>query len=279
MRIEDYPAQEPVPEGLRFIHESLMRMASGIHGHEHRYGDDPSQSLIVYPAAEAGGPVLLFLHGGGWTNGYKEEMAFLAPPFNAAGFSLISASYRLAPRHVFPSNFEDVADSVAMAWQLAETYGYARDGLFIGGHSAGGHLASLLATRADWQAPRGLPGGVIKGCLPISGSYDFTPGSGSSVRPRFLGALGLFNEVGASPIFHLDGRAAPFFIAHGSDDLPHLKVQSEKFAMVARARGIQVDMMEVDGVNHATILLTAAEPDRAWLALATKWMRAVLDAG
>ncbi|ATE64675.1 alpha/beta hydrolase [Rhizorhabdus dicambivorans] len=266
-----------MPEGLRFIHETLMRMADGIGGHEHRYGDDPSQSLIVYPAARPNGPVLLFLHGGGWTNGYKEEMAFLAPPFNAAGVTLVSAGYRLAPRHVFPSNFNDVADAVAMAWRLAEVHGHNRDALFVGGHSAGGHLASLLATRDDWQAPRGLPGNVIRGCLPISGSYDFTPGAGSSVRPRFLGPPGLFNEVAASPIFQLSDRAAPFLIAHGSDDLPHLKVQSEKFALVARAKGVPVEALEVDGVNHATILLTAADPDKPWLAAAVAWMRTRLD--
>lgn len=274
MQIDDYPPQEPVPEGLKFVHETLMERAEGIEGQEHSYDDDPSQSLIVYPCAEPGRPVLIFMHGGGWTNGYKEEMAFLAPPLNAAGFTLVSSSYRLAPKSVFPSNFEDAADAVAMVWGLAPAYGYDRSALFVGGHSAGGHLASLLATRADWQAPRGLPRDVIKGCVPISATYDFTPGAGSSVRPRFLGPLGLFNEVKASPIFQLDDQAPPFFITHGSEDFPHLMVQAEKFAMVALAKGIAVETLEVQGANHITVMLTAADADKPWLASATKWMHA-----
>ncbi len=276
MQIEAYPPQEPIPERLRFLHESLMHLADQIEGQDYNYGNDPSQSLTVYPCARAGSPVLLFMHGGGWTNGYKEEMAFLAPPLNAAGFTLISSSYRLAPKYVFPCNFDDVADAVAMTWSLAETHGYDRDALFLSGHSSGAHLASLLATRSDWQALRGLPEDVIKGCVPISGTYDLTPGSGASMRPRFLGPLGVFNEVAASPIFQLDDHAPPFFITFGSQDLPHLMVQAEKFAMVARSKGVGVETLEVDGANHATVLLTAAEMDKPWLTLATEWMRVVV---
>ena len=276
MRIEQYPLQEPVPEGLKFFHENLMKMATGIEGHEYYYGDDPSQSLIIYPCAQPGSPVLLFMHGGGWTNGYKEEMAFLAPPFNTAGFTFVSSSYRLAPKNVFPSNFHDVADGVKRIWDLAEEHGYDRNAIFVGGHSAGGHLASLLATRTDWQAPRGLPDDVIKGCLPISGTYDFTPGSGSSVRPRFLGPQGVFNEVNASPVFQLGDHAPPFFVAHGSQDIPHLIVQAEKFVMVARSKGISVETLEVDGANHATVLLTAVETGQPWFPAVTEWMRAIM---
>lgn len=277
MLISDYPQQEPPTETLLFLHGRLIALAAGIEGHEHRFGDDPSQSLIVYPAADPGSPVLIFMHGGGWTNGYKEEMAFLAPVLNAAGFTLVSSSYRLAPRHVFPVQRDDAAEAVALTCQLAGQYGYDRNAIFIGGHSAGGHLASLLAVTFAWQQERGLPVDVIKGCLPISGTYDFTPGSGLSMRPRFLGPEGLFNEVLASPIFQLGDSAPPFHITYGAKDFPHLMVQSEKFAMVLRARGVSVDTLEVPDATHGTVLLMAAEQDKPWLHAATRWMQAVLS--
>lgn len=276
MLIQDYPPQEPPTETLLFLHGRLMALAEGIAGDEHRYGDDPSQSLIVYPAAEPGSPVLVFMHGGGWTNGYKEEMAFLAPALNAAGFTLVSNSYRLAPRYVFPATADDAADALALIWRLGEHYGYDRDAIFIGGHSAGGHLASLLSVTSDWQERRGLPADIIKGCLPISGTYDFTPGCGLSMRPRFLGPEGLFSEVKASPIFRLGDSAPPFLIAYGTKDFPHLVVQSEKFAMVLRARGLPADTVAVPDATHGTVLLMAAEADKPWLPAATRWMRAVL---
>ncbi|HEY0686100.1 MAG TPA: alpha/beta hydrolase [Steroidobacter sp.] len=276
MLIRDYPPQEPKSEVLLFLHDKLMGLAEGIAGHEHSYGDDPSQSLIVYPASDPGSPVLIFMHGGGWTNGYKEEMAFLAPVLNAAGFTLVSNSYRLAPKHVFPANFDDAADAVAATWRLAQQYGYDRDAIFIGGHSAGGHLSTLLSVTSDWQPARGLPLDVIKGCLPISGTFDFTPGCGLSMRPRFLGPQGIFNEVKASPIFRVGDRSPPFFITYGAKDFPHLMVQSEKFAMVLRAKGIAAETFEVPEATHGTVLLMAAEKDKPWFAAAVRWMRTVL---
>jgi arylformamidase len=276
MLISDYPPQEPPTEVLVFLHGRLMELADGIEGQEHSYGEDPSQSLTVYPAKEPGSPVLVFMHGGGWTNGYKEEMAFLAPVLNTAGFTLVSNSYRLAPKNVFPANFDDAADAVAATWKLAERYGYDRDAIFVGGHSAGGHLSSLLSVTSDWQAQRALPLGVIKGCLPISGTFDFTPGCGLSMRPRFLGPQDIFNEVKASPIFRLGDRSPPFFITYGSKDFPHLMVQSEKFAMVLRAKGLSAETLEVPEATHGTVLLMAAEEGKPWLSAASRWMRAVL---
>ncbi|KRB80641.1 hypothetical protein ASE00_16495 [Sphingomonas sp. Root710] len=275
MRIDAYPPQEPLPEVARRFHETLMARAEGIEGDEYSYGADPSQSLIVFPCEKPGGPVLLFMHGGGWTNGYKEQMAFLAPPLNAAGFTLVSSSYRLAPNHVFPANFDDAADAVARTWRLAATHGYDRDRLFVGGHSAGGHLAALLAVRSDWQAQRGIPGQSVKGCLPISATFDFTPGSGSSVRPRFLGPEGVFNEVAASPIFQLGSGAPPFLVAYGEEDFAHLRTQAAKFVMVARAKGVPVDMLEIAGANHVDALLMATRADKPWMGTATAWMHAV----
>lgn len=279
MRIEDYPPQEPPTDTLLFLHGRLMALAENIVGDEQSYGTadaDPSQSLIVYPCSQPNSPVLIFMHGGGWTNGYKEEMAFLAPVLNEAGFTLVSASYRLAPKYVFPAQFNDVADAVALVYRLAEKHGYSRDTIFIGGHSAGAHLASLLAVRGDWQQPRGLPVDVIKGCLPISGSFDFTPGNGMSMRPRFLGPEGIFNEVSASPIFQIGATTTPFFITYGSKDFPHLMIQSEKFAMVVRAKDIQADTLEIPNATHGTVLMMAAEPTKPWLPAAIQWMRSRL---
>jgi len=273
MHIEDYPPQEPLPDVARDFHVRMMAAGHGVEGHEHSFGEDPSQSLMVYPCARTGAPAVLFMHGGGWTNGYKEQMAFLAPPLNAAGFTLISSSYRLAPASIFPANFHDSADAVAMVWQLAGDYAYDRNALFVGGHSAGGHLASLLALRSDWQAPRALPRDVIRGCLPISATFDFTPGSGSQVRPRFLGPEHLQHDVAASPLFQMDDAAPPFFITVGGEDFPHLKVQAGKFAMVARARGIDVDLLEVPEATHITVLLAAVDARQPWLGHATRWMR------
>src|SRR5690606_18240698 len=116
-----------------------------------------------------------------------EWMAFMAPPLNEAGVSFASIGYRLALQHVFPSGLDDAAAALRWLYEHAADYGYDRDRIFIGGHSAGGHYASLLAVRRDWQTGFGLPIDVVRGCLPVSGVYDFGAESGLSQRPRFLG--------------------------------------------------------------------------------------------
>src|SRR5262249_40360028 len=109
MRIADYPPQEPPSAISTALHTQVMELGRGIVGNEVSYGtQDPSQSMLIFPSARPNGRALLFVHGGGWTNGYKEEMAFLAPALNSLGYAFISASYRLAPRNTFPMNRDDV---------------------------------------------------------------------------------------------------------------------------------------------------------------------------
>src|SRR5205085_10965882 len=114
MKQSDYPPQEPLSAAGEAYGAECWRKSAGIEGSEHAYGDDPYQRLVVYPAAKADGRVLLFWHGGGWTSGYKEWMGFMAPAFNAAGVTFVSAGYRLAPGHVFPAALDDCA--AAMRW-------------------------------------------------------------------------------------------------------------------------------------------------------------------
>ena len=168
-----YPAQEPFsPIGERY-HVEALRLGQGVVGEESAYGPDPYQGLLRFPAGQAAsGDTLLFFHGGGWTNGYKEWMAFMAPGLNAGGVHLVSAGYRLAPGHVFPTGLEDCTAAL-----LAVLEG-ARGRVFVGGHSAGGHYAALLAL--------GPHRGRIAGCLPVSGVFEFGEGSGLPSRPRFL---------------------------------------------------------------------------------------------
>lgn len=271
MRPDAYPPQEPFSENAQRYHETVMRLGEGIAGEELRYGEDPYQSILLCPAAEPNGTLLAFLHGGGWTNGYKEWMAFMAPPLNEVGLSFASIGYRLAPQHVFPTGFQDAAAAIALLHDSAEEYDFDPARIFLGGHSAGGHYAAMLAVRRDWQADYDLPADIVKGCLPISGVYDFGPDSGLSQRPRFLGAEG--NEIAASPIFNIEGAPPPFLIAHGSEDFPHLIRQAERMEEALRARGGDATRIVLAGRNHFSASIAAGEPDGPWVEPALDWIK------
>ncbi|QYU66263.1 alpha/beta hydrolase [Leptolyngbya sp. 15MV] len=275
MRIEDYPPQEPPSAiGGPYIVETLRRSAA-VQGIEDRYGEDVHQGVLAFPAPQPNGSVLVFQYGGGWTNGYKEMMGFLAPGLNAAGVGLVSAGYRLAPRHTFPAAFEDSGDAVAWVWRNAARFGWPRHRIFVGGHSAGGHHAALLAARHDWQARRGLPRDVIRGCLCIGGSFDLTPGNGFAVRPRFLGPPEQENEVPASPCFAVQDAPVPLFLSWGENDFPHLIAQARKMALVQRARGGLVETFEIAGAEHISACYAAGDPGGTWQQRVLAFMEAL----
>jgi acetyl esterase/lipase len=190
MKLEDYPAQEPLSEVGQAYSAECWRRSSPVAFEEFAFGADPYQRLLVAPAAQPDGRVLLFWHGGGWTSGYKEWMAFMAPPFNAAGVTFVSAGYRLAPEYVFPAGVEDCVRAVEWARRHIASHGGAPRDLFIGGHSAGGHYAALLAVDPRWTRDIGAPRDIIRGCLPISAVYEFGVGSGLSMASNAVRPAG-----------------------------------------------------------------------------------------
>lgn len=265
MRPEDYPPQEAFSAiGARY-HDEVLRLATGMEGEDVALGGDPNRSVALYRAAKPSGQVLCLLHGGGWTNGYKEWMAFMAPGLTARGVTTVSIGYRLAPRNIYPAQFEDCADAIEWVYSNISDFGGDPDRIHVGGHSAGGHLASLLALRTDWQAARGLPDTVIKSALPISGTYLFGDRSGLSMRPRFLGDPSLGNEVAASPMTHLRSDAPPFFVAYGTDDFPHLVQQAEVFTEALSRQGATVRTLTLDGRDHLGASYASGEPDGIWV--------------
>ena len=268
MRPEDYPEQEPLSDFARPYHDEVMRRAEGLAGDEVRHGDDPYQSLVLFPADEPNGDVLAFIHGGGWANGWKEWMSFMAPALAARGVTFASLGYRLAP-----AGFEDCLDGIAwLAAHVADRGGDPKR-IFVGGHSAGGHYASLMAVRRDWQATRGLERDVIRGCLPLSGVFDFGPDSGLTMRPRFLGAEDSGNDETASSIRRIEGTPPPFLVAYGDDDFPHLMAQAGTMADALETAGGDVERLELPGASHLGASLAAGEADGLWVRTATEWMR------
>lgn len=272
MRPEDYPLQEPFSDLARRYHDTVMaKGARVVADHEERFGPDPYQSLAVHRAARPTGDVLVLWHGGGWTNGYKEWLAFMAPGLTAAGVTVVLGGYRLAPGHVFPAALDDAMAAVAWVHARIADHGGRSDRVFLGGHSAGGHYAALLAVRRDWQERAGVPRAIVRGCLPISGVYRFGEGSGLSVRPRFLGPDG--NETPASPILNIQGAPPPFLMVHGDRDFPHLVSQAAEMETALRAAGGDVTRVVLDGCDHFQASYVCDDAAGPWLSRAVAWMK------
>lgn len=268
MNFLDYPAQEPLSDVAQDYHDEVLRRAENVEGHPYAYGENPYQRLMVFRASRPDGRVLLVFHGGGWTNGYHEWLHFMAPALNSRGIGMISAGYRLAPAHLFPEMQEDCGRALAWVAGHADITGGHPSKLYLGGHSAGGHLAALLAASGPQSGKS-----TIAGCLPISGIYRFGSASGLKMRPRFLGPVpDPAIDDAASPILAVSGQSSPFLIAYGEFDFPHLRQQALDMNQALRAAGVPSSTLELSGRDHFSASYAAGDPSGPWIDAADAFM-------
>lgn len=103
-------------------------------------------------------PTLMYIHGGGWVSGEREEFALLFLPFIEMGFAVANVQYRMAHVSPAPSAVQDCRAALRWVTYNADKYGLDADRIVVFGHSAGGHLAlmtGMLDSSAglDWEIP------------------------------------------------------------------------------------------------------------------------------
>jgi arylformamidase len=111
------------------------------------YGTHPRHKIDVYAPAQPKGPILLYVHGGGWTQGDKATAAEIQPKvryWTTLGYVVVSANYRLLPQANPIEQADDVARALAFVQRQAGSWGADGRKVVLMGHSASAHLVSLL---------------------------------------------------------------------------------------------------------------------------------------
>ena len=234
------------------------------------FGPDYWQAVDVYPAKEAregGTPVLVFAHGGAWTNGYKEWMGLMAPALTDAGVTFVSVSYRLAPEYKWQDMLDDCLDAIAWVHRNISQYGGDPDRIGVGGHSAGGHLMALAALQPQLLSQRGVPPQAIVACFPLCAPLDIRypdrqPGSGEERTHQVLLNNSL-EATAASPICHAQ-RTSPFILlAYARDDLPRIIKSNQAMATELDLQQVRHETMLLEG-DHFSAALDVANEGSAW---------------
>jgi len=168
-------------------------------------------------------------------------------------------SYRLAPKNPHPAQIEDVA--AAFAWTVGHVAAYGGDTnrIYVGGHSAGGHLAALLTLDPKYLKAHQLSAKNIQGTIALSGVYDLAVGeSQASVFGRDKQT-----RRDASPLFHIKSQVPPFLISYCQWDYPTLPAQARLFHAALQKAGVAAQLVFVPREGHISEMMSITRDDDA----------------
>ncbi len=229
--------------------------------------DGHSLKLDLYlPTETQDAPLVVWIHGGGWRGGSKNNcpISWLTED----GYAVASISYRLTDRAIFPAQIHDCKAAIRWLRANAGKFGYRTTRVAVSGSSAGGHLAALVGTSGDVQELEGAVGGNldqssrVDAVVDFYGATDFVLRSKTqphranqegSVVYRLLGG-GADRKVElakqASAAFHVSKDDPPFLVFHGSNDKTVLLDQSQRIKEVYTKAGLPITLHVLDGSGH-----------------------------
>ncbi len=221
------------------------------------YGDLPEQTLDLYQPADgaSNAPVLVFFHGGGWTEGSKADIKAAAASLAAAGMIVAVPNYRLYPQAVFPQFVEDCAAAVGHVWQMLNAMG-GRHALFIGGHSAGAFNAGMLAADEGYLAAAGVPAGAVAGYVLLSGPYNMSGSLPASYAAIFPAATRASADANA----FIDGTEPPMLLMTVKADDVVNPLLTRQLAATVNAMGGRVTVATYPGSDHIATFRGLSEP-------------------
>ena len=223
--------------------------------------DKDRHKLDLYvPKGKKDFPVLFFVHGGSWKSGSKGMYAAVGNSFAGAGIGTVVINYRLSPKVQHPAHVEDVAKAFAWTCDNVAKYGGKADRVFACGHSAGGHLVSLLATDPSYLKAEKHAPADIRGVVAISGVYEI-----GTDFPLFHSVFGKDPAVckAASPLTHATGKHPPFLIAYADNDFANLDTMAIDLNAALAKNESPATLMKLADRNHYTIvfnLVNLADP-------------------
>ena len=240
-------------------------------------------------------PVMLFIHGGAWVFGDKEQFGLyhhLATYWASRGVGVVVANYRLSPGVKHPAHVQDVAK--AFAWTKANIGRYGGDvgQLFVSGQSAGGHLVSLLATDESYLHAEGCKIAEIRGVLSLSGVYNLPSrgpaggigavtgetGGADAMKGRrmpFSSVFGTDPKIvqDAAPTRHVHAGLPPFLVLYAQNDPKVLRDMAVEFASTLEKANQRVELVEAPNRNHISELIFLGQKDDPVAGAMTTFLR------
>lgn len=233
-----------------------------------RVGDSVLKLDLHLPAnAAAAAPLIVWVHGGAWSRGSKNEHPLA--PLVARGWAVASVDYRLTPVAPFPANVHDIKAAVRFLRARHADYGVAAERIAIAGASAGAHLAALVGVTNGNRELEGEVGAhrdqssAIQAVVSFYGASNLetilsqsTPfGLGVRIPALQLLLRGQPEEKPAlarlaSPVAHVDAGDPPLLLLHGDQDPQMPVAQSLELLGAYERAGLKVRFVPLHGSKH-----------------------------
>lgn len=222
---------------------------------------DKLQSLDVYsPPQGDQHPVIVWIHGGGWTKGDKAVLQKKPQALVEKGYVIVSVNYRLVPAVTLKDLMSDIAKSIRWVRDHAKEHRGDPDRIVIMGHSAGAHLAALLCTDDRYLKAAGVPMNCLKGCVPLDVSaYDIPKRLKDGGDTPATSYTNVFGNIEAeqrefSPVYFVaqDKAIPPFLLLHVASR-ESTKTQAHWLASKLNEIGVAARVVAAEGKTHGTI--------------------------
>lgn len=246
--------------------DSAMARQQQLCGLDLPYGNGPNETLDIFPASRPEAPVLVFIHGGWWRSLDKADHSFIAPAFTQAGACVVLPNYALCPAVTVPDITLQMVRALAWTWRHVAQHGGDPARITVVGHSAGGHLATMLLACAWPAVAPDLPKRLVKNALSISGLYDLD----AVRRTPFLKA-----DLRLTPA--QVKKASPAWLPRPAHGRLATVVGADESAEFIRHNGLmraawgarRVPVCEaLPGLNHFSVVAALAQPTHRLHALA-----------
>lgn len=224
------------------------------------YAENPRRLLDIYaPRRNATpAPVVVFFYGGGWASGAKAMYRFVGAALAARGILVAIPDYRLYPQVRFPAFMDDAAEAVAWTHANAARFGGDPHRLFLMGHSAGAHIAALLALDASYlRAVHLSPARDVCGVIGLAGPYDFLPLHDATLEAIFGPEA---ERPRSQPINYVSSQAPPMLLLAGRDDHTVDPGNTLRLAARLRAAGATAEDQLYPLVGHKTLIVAFSGP-------------------
>lgn len=205
-------------------------------------------------------PVVVYFYGGSWKSGKRQWYRFVGEALAKRGLVVMIPDYRLWPKVKLDGFMQDGARAVAWTHAHAGEYGGDSNELFVMGHSAGAHIAALLATDDEWLAADGMHAKQLAGFIGLAGPYDFLP----LKDPDFVDMFGPTHEaqLRSQPVHFVNGDEPPMLLMQGTTDKIVWPRNTLSLAAAMRREHESAEVKLYPDIGHFALLFSLSEQFR-----------------